>query len=39
MTAGKQWPSEMLDTKDPVSGARVRQLTRYLGYSNHFYFT
>lgn len=39
MTAGKRWPSELLDTKDPVSGAHVRQLTNYLGNSNHFYFT
>ena len=39
MTAGKQWPSELRDTKDPVSGAHVRQLTNYLGNSNHFYFT
>jgi oligogalacturonide lyase len=39
MTTGKRWPSELLDLKDPVSGARVRQLTNYLGNSNHFYFT
>ena len=39
MNAGKQWPSELIEHQDPVSGARVRQLTDYLGHSNHFYFT
>ncbi len=39
MKAGQKWQSELLDTRDPVTGARVRQLTNYLGHSNHFYFT
>lgn len=39
MNAGRKWQSELLDTRDPMTGARVRQLTNYLGHSNHFYFT
>ncbi len=39
MNVGKEWPSELREFRDPVSDARVRQLTRYLGHSNHFYFT
>jgi len=39
MNAGRQWGSELVERRDPVSGARVRQLTNYLGHSNHFYFT
>jgi oligogalacturonide lyase len=36
---GARWPSELNSYKDPVSGARVHQLTAYKGHSNHFYFT
>ena len=36
---GREWPSEMKVTTDPVSGATVRQLTDYRGHSNHSYFT
>ncbi|MBI5032186.1 MAG: PD40 domain-containing protein [Chloroflexi bacterium] len=39
MNAGRTWKSELIDTYDPVTGARVRQLTDYFGHSNHFYFT
>ncbi|MBI4790524.1 MAG: PD40 domain-containing protein [Chloroflexi bacterium] len=39
MNAGRTWHSELSDTHDPMTGARVRQLTNYLGHSNHFYFT
>lgn len=38
-TLGKDWASEMRVLQDPVSGARVRQLTNYLGNSNSSYFT
>ncbi len=36
---GRRWPSEMIVSTDPVSGATVRQLTSYRGHSNHAYFT
>ena len=36
---GRQWPSELTTYRDPMTGATVRQLTRYLGHSSHFYFT
>lgn len=36
---GKKWPPELTLYQDPVSGARVRQLTHYMGHSSHFYFT
>ena len=36
---GRQWPSELTTYQDPMTGATVRQLTRYLGHSSHFYFT
>ena len=36
---GKKWPSELTIYQDPISGARVRQLTHYKGHSSHFYFT
>jgi oligogalacturonide lyase len=36
---GSRWTSELTISKDPVSGATVRQLTSYLGHSSHFYFT
>ena len=39
MNTGRQWPSELSEHQDPRSGAHVRQLTNYLGNSNHFYFT
>ena len=39
MNAGRIWDPELTERKDPVSGARVRQLTKYLGNSNHSYFT
>ncbi len=38
-TVGRQWPSELSITTDPVSGATVRQLTNYRAHSNHSYFT
>ncbi len=38
-TAGRRWPSELIASKDPVSGATVRQLTNYRAHSNHSYFT
>ena len=38
-TAGHHWPSELTASKDPVSGATVRQLTNYRAHSNHSYFT
>ena len=37
--AGRQWPAELTVTKDPVSGATVRQLTNYRAHSNHSYLT
>lgn len=39
MSIGRKWKSELIDTRDSITGARVRQLTNYLGHSNHFYFT
>jgi oligogalacturonide lyase len=36
---GRQWPSELTITKDPLSGATVRQLTHCRAHSNHSYFT
>jgi len=36
---GRHWASEMTVLQDPVSGARVRQLTSYRGNSNSSYFT
>jgi len=36
---GRKWPSELTIYQDPISGARVRQLTHYMGHSSHFYFT
>jgi len=33
------WPSELIISTDPVSGATVRQLTDYRAHSNHSYFT
>ncbi len=38
-TSGRQSPSELIITRDPVSGATVRQLTNYRAHSNHSYFT
>jgi len=38
-SAGKQWQSELIESRDPATGARVRQLTNYKGHSNHSYFT
>ncbi len=37
--AGSRWEPEISVTKDPVSGATIRQLTNYKGHSGHFYFT
>jgi oligogalacturonide lyase len=37
--AGSPWEPELKVSKDPVSGATVRQYTGYLGHSSHFYFT
>lgn len=39
MNEGRQWQSELIERRDPLTGARVRQLTDYKGHSNHFYFT
>lgn len=39
MNEGKQWHSELREYRDTMTGARVRQLTNYLGHSNHAYFT
>jgi len=39
MNAGKTWRPEFKDEADPVTGTPVRQLTDYLGHSNHPYFT
>lgn len=36
---GRKWPSELTVYQDPMTGATVRQYTRYLGHSSHFYFT
>jgi hypothetical protein len=36
---GSRWAPEWKTFQDPVSGARVRQLTTYKGHSSHFYFT
>ena len=36
---GGHSPSELIISKDPVSGATVRQLTNYRAHSNHSYFT
>ncbi len=37
--SGQHWPSEISISKDPVSGATVRQLTHFKAHSNHSYFT
>jgi oligogalacturonide lyase len=37
--AGSRWEPEMIISKDPVSGATVRQITNYKAHSGHFYFT
>ena len=39
MGAGQTFPSETREYKDPLTGARVVQLTNYRGHSHHFYFT
>jgi oligogalacturonide lyase len=39
MPAGRVWPAEWTEYEDLASGARVRQLTNYLGHSHHLYFT
>jgi oligogalacturonide lyase len=39
MSAGRKWDPELTESRDPISGARVQQLTGYLGHSNHAYFT
>ncbi len=39
MKIGEKWASELNEYRDPMTGARVRQLTNYKGHSNHFYFT
>lgn len=36
---GLRWAAEMTVTRDPLSGATVRQLTHYKAHSSHFYFT
>ncbi len=39
MSKGKLWPAEWQEYQDPISGAKVRQLTDYKGHSHHLYFT
>lgn len=39
MAAGEMFPAEWTEYKDPVSGARVRQLTSHKAHSHHLYFT
>jgi oligogalacturonide lyase len=39
MNAGREWPPEWRESKDPETGVRVRQLTDYKGHSHHVYFT
>jgi len=34
--SGQHWPSELTVSKDPVSGATVRQLTHYRAHSNQY---
>jgi oligogalacturonide lyase len=36
---GSRWAPELTISKDPVSGATVRQYTNYKAHSHHFYFT
>lgn len=36
---GSRWEPELIVSKDPVSGATVRQLTNYMAHSHHSYFT
>ena len=36
---GKRWASELITSRDLVSGATVCQLTNYRAHSNHSYFT
>ncbi len=38
-TAGAFFPSELSISRDPISGATVRQYTNYMAHSHHFYFT
>ncbi len=38
-SAGSRHPAELTVSTDPVSGATVRQLTRYKAHSRHNYFT
>jgi oligogalacturonide lyase len=39
MSKGRIWPVEWKETKDPVSGIMVKQLTSYRAHSHHLYFT
>ncbi len=39
MSTLREWPREETAFQDPVTGRRVRQLTRYRGHSHHLYFT
>jgi len=39
MSKGRVWPAEWRAYDDPVSGVRVRQLTRHKAHSHHLYFT
>jgi oligogalacturonide lyase len=39
MQSGRSWPSELIVSQDPISGATVRQYTQYRAHSNHSYFT
>ena len=39
MTTGQTWPAEWRQYSDPVSGARITQLTGYKCHSHHLYFT
>lgn len=35
----RDWPAEVIEFRDPVSGASVRQLTDHRAHSHHLYFT
>jgi oligogalacturonide lyase len=35
----RTWPAEVREFTDRLTGAAIRQLTRYKGHSNHLYFT
>jgi oligogalacturonide lyase len=39
MTAGQTWAAEWRQYEDPISGAKITQLTDYKCHSHHLYFT